>query len=618
MKYILQIHTGSWHDAHDRPEDIIRKIRSISSKIPVGKVIIGWNTDASVYQKVGAFLREAGIRMFLWLPVFSEVSKIAETDEALDIFGNRILPPAAQEGEGFVFDCPSSRRNIRAVKDIYEKFFSGCGFDGVFLDRIRTQSFLADVSGVLSCGCGRCRKAFLEKGTDLDEIRNAYELKKDSFFDMAEYPPDGQFRLEDEAAQRFFEAKEGIIADAVTDLCRHFKGKGLTVGLDLFAPAVSRFVGQNYPMITKEADFIKPMLYRRTEAPAGIGYEYALFEKHAPGARGRWKLPPDEELLETQLEAAGHAACKTYPGIEVNYHAELVRTDPGYIRESLAAVRNHGFEGAVLCWNVMQAPDAHTEAAVQDPAALFAERSAEILGANLVGVYLHGSAAMGCYNPAKSDLDLIVVVEDTPDDACKRAFMDMTAEISARLPGRDTEHAGIEMSIVRRAACSPFVYPTPFELHFSAMHLEWYRRDPEDYIRKMKGTDKDLAAHFTVIRHRGRCLAGKPAEEVFGEVPAEDYLDSIYDDIRNAGEKIAGNPMYCTLNLARTLAYRTDGKILSKKEGGEWGLAHLPEKYSPLLRTALEDYENSGDVLYDLENAKEYAGYMLGRIKEDR
>ena len=32
------------------------------------------------------------------------------------------------------------------------------------------------------------------------------------------------------------------------------------------------------------------------------------------------------------------------------------------------------------------------------------------LGDTLVGVYLHGSAAMGCYHPAHSDLDLLVVV----------------------------------------------------------------------------------------------------------------------------------------------------------------------------------------------------------------
>ena len=59
------------------------------------------------------------------------------------------------------------------------------------------------------------------------------------------------------------------------------------------------------------------------------------------------------------------------------------------------------------------------------------------------------------------------------------------------------------MSIVKRSVCRPFVYPTPFELHFSIMHLEWYRKDPHDYIENMKGTDKDLAAHMMVNLSQG-------------------------------------------------------------------------------------------------------------------
>jgi len=38
----------------------------------------------------------------------------------------------------------------------------------------------------------------------------------------------------------------------------------------------------------------------------------------------------------------------------------------------------------------------------------FVERNKEILEDSLVGIYLHGSAAMGCFNPAKSDIDLLV------------------------------------------------------------------------------------------------------------------------------------------------------------------------------------------------------------------
>lgn len=246
-----------------------------------------------------------------------------------------------------------------------------------------------------------------------------------------------------------------------------------------------------------------------------------------------------------------------------------------------------------------------------------ADGSREVMGENLLGIYLHGSYAMGCFNPAKSDLDFIVVARRGLSDECKRRYMDLIVALDDAFPANrnaNPHHGGIEMSVVLKSACDPFAYPTPFELHFSRGHLDRYRSDPEDYVRWMKGTDKDLAAHFTVIRRRGVCLYGPPIGEVFGEVPPEDYMDSIRDDIAGAREEIADNPMYLTLNLARVLAFQEEGAVLSKKEGGEWGLEHLPEAYHPLIRAALEDYGSDAAVQYDEALARRYAAYMLERI----
>ena len=131
----------------------------------------------------------------------------------------------------------------------------------------------------------------------------------------------------------------------------------------------------------------------------------------------------------------------------------------------------------------------------------------------------------------------------------------------------------------------------------------------------MNGTDRDLAAHFTVIRSRGICLYGLPVDEVFGRVPEEDYLDSILNDVSGAADEIADNALYLILNLTRVLAYRKEKRILSKREGGLWGLRNLPEKYRSLIRSALDEYENGTAVHYDPVLAGEYAAYMLGQIK---
>ncbi len=243
----------------------------------------------------------------------------------------------------------------------------------------------------------------------------------------------------------------------------------------------------------------------------------------------------------------------------------------------------------------------------------FAEAAGAAFGEDLVGVYLHGSAAMGGYHPAVSDLDFVVVSRGPITDAARRAFMDAVVELDARAPGK-----GIEMSVVTAAACGDFAHPTPFELHWSRMHADWYRRDPDDYIHKMRGTDADLAAHFTVIRGRGVCLRGAPIGEVFAPVPERDYVDSIWNDVCGAPEEIEGAPVYLVLNLARVLAYLEDGTVLSKREGGDWALARLPEVYRPLVRSALNAYGGATDAGIDPGLARRYAEDLLRRIAARR
>ena len=241
----------------------------------------------------------------------------------------------------------------------------------------------------------------------------------------------------------------------------------------------------------------------------------------------------------------------------------------------------------------------------------FVESSSTILQDNLAGVYLHGSFVMGCFNPQKSDIDLIVVVNRPLSNSVKKEYMDMVVEFNAMGPAK-----GIEMSIVLREVCKPFVYPTPYELHFSAGHLDSYIADPDSYICRMKGIDKDLAAHFTIINRRGKCLYGSPIKEVFSEVSSCDYMDSIMYDVEGAPEEIMENPMYLTLNLARVLAYKKEELVLSKKESGEWAINNLPLEYHPLIESALREYSESADVDYDEILARRYAEYIIKKIEQ--
>ena len=234
----------------------------------------------------------------------------------------------------------------------------------------------------------------------------------------------------------------------------------------------------------------------------------------------------------------------------------------------------------------------------------------DILQQKLVGIYVHGSIAFQCFNWDKSDIDFLVVISEPLTQEEKEALITVLLELDAYCPPK-----GLEMSVVPEEACKPFQYPTPFELHFSNSHKEKYLADLSEYCRHMNGTDKDLAAHFTVICAVGEVLCGKSVTEVFGEVPRSDYIDSIKFDVEDAAEGIHDNPVYYVLNLCRVLAYLEDSKVLSKKQGGEWGIHKLPKEYRFLIERALACYGGSDIMNVSEEILSTFAEYMRERGK---
>jgi predicted nucleotidyltransferase len=62
---------------------------------------------------------------------------------------------------------------------------------------------------------------------------------------------------------------------------------------------------------------------------------------------------------------------------------------------------------------------------------------------DLVGVYLHGSAAMGAFVPTRSDVDVLVVAQGPLSAPTKAAVADALSESSLPCPD-----VGLEMSVV--------------------------------------------------------------------------------------------------------------------------------------------------------------------------
>lgn len=198
-----------------------------------------------------------------------------------------------------------------------------------------------------------------------------------------------------------------------------------------------------------------------------------------------------------------------------------------------------------------------------------------ILGEDLVGIYVHGSLAFGCFNWEKSDIDFLAVVETEPTLLQKRQIIDSLL----RLPG---PKKGYEMSMVLRADALAAKHPIPYVLHFSESHRQRYEADLDAHLMRLRGVDPDLAAHFAVMHAAGFAACGEPIETVFGKISRADYLDSIRGDVLDILENPLANPLYSVLNLQRAAAYVRDGLILSKLSGCDWAKENFPA-FSPAI-----------------------------------
>lgn len=184
---------------------------------------------------------------------------------------------------------------------------------------------------------------------------------------------------------------------------------------------------------------------------------------------------------------------------------------------------------------------------------------------NLVGIYLHGSITYECFNPKFSDIDLLIVVKEKMTKKQKAELIKDLVNIWAILPKK-----GLEFSIVLEANCSNLHYPVPYELHFSQMWLECYRKNIDVIINDQIKYDWDLVTYFQLILSRGKVLYGKPSEAVFAPVPNEAYVRSICLDLKGSHNDLEKDSASVILNQCRILAFLYEEKILSKKEAGEW------------------------------------------------
>ncbi len=213
--------------------------------------------------------------------------------------------------------------------------------------------------------------------------------------------------------------------------------------------------------------------------------------------------------------------------------------------------------------------------------------SQRVLGEKLVGFYLHGSLALGGFNPDRSDINIVAVTKQRIDIDLKYTLVSLLLRLS-KMP------CPVSIHFVAQHAIFPFQQPLPYDLFYREEVRERVQQEMRNDIWKHWNDsteyDPELTIIFTVLQLYGICLFGEPSAKALPTVPEHAFRDALVTEVQTAQQSPLHDPISFVLNACRAAAYLREHTILSKDAGGMWGLASLPEQYHPLIQQLLALY----------------------------
>lgn len=229
-----------------------------------------------------------------------------------------------------------------------------------------------------------------------------------------------------------------------------------------------------------------------------------------------------------------------------------------------------------------------------------------VLGDDIV-VIVHGSVALGDYQPGRSDLDVLVFC----DGALTKRQHAQLARLVLVVSGLP---APLEISVLDRALLRAWLHPAPFFFHYSEdwrsatqsaladSHHEWIH----------ERTDADLSAHMVIAHHHGIMVYG---QAVVPLPTPQQALAAVWYDIEHAETHVTADPDYVILNLCRTIRWLEHGEVHSKGSGGIAMLSELAEPARTVVAHMCALRRGEMIPMPDAEELRLVARILLGRIQ---
>jgi predicted nucleotidyltransferase len=231
------------------------------------------------------------------------------------------------------------------------------------------------------------------------------------------------------------------------------------------------------------------------------------------------------------------------------------------------------------------------------------ERVQAILGSHFVGLYLYGSLATGDFNPHRSDIDFLVVIDEAlPDEIIsdlRAMHMELTASESKW--AHKLEGAYLPRHALRRYDPNAPPCPTINEGHF--------------YLGR-QGSDWIIQRH--ILREQETIVAGHSIRNLIDPVQPADLRQAVLEILHQWWAPMLQDPIrlespeyqpFAVLSMCRTLFLLEHGRAISKTDAARWAM----EALDPAWRDLIECASNwrRGDPIGSIERTMEFIRFTI-------
>ena len=207
-------------------------------------------------------------------------------------------------------------------------------------------------------------------------------------------------------------------------------------------------------------------------------------------------------------------------------------------------------------------------AAVKTFLGRYARDLAEAAGGMLLGAYVYGSLARGCFHPATSDVDVLAVT----DGPCPEPVIRAVLRIHAEAP------CPVDAVFATRGQLDEQTFPAPIDFLI--------KPGPAGGVVRLPDGSRDFPLQRQDTHGKGVAVIGPPASEMIGPLPWQLVAEALEYLFPHVVPRFK-NPALTLCRIAHAHAHHA---LCSKREAGRWALEAFPSQWHRLIREELACY----------------------------